>query len=141
MGVPVASRQTAPPQRADAQRSQSHPGAQAVVCRETSPLARLQRTVGNRAINRLLRSRTIQPKLTVSHPDDPYEREADRVSDEVMRMPGPTSLAVQRGPARIQRFCPECEKEQPARNATRAPMQISRMCTECEEKTHFRGTE
>ncbi len=111
------------------------------MCRETSPLARLQRTVGNRAINRLLRSRTIQPKLTVSHPDDPYEREADRVSDEVMRMPGPTSLAVQRGPARIQRFCPECEKEQPARNATRAPMQISRMCTECEEKTHFRGTE
>jgi hypothetical protein len=25
--------------------------------------------------------------LTVSRPDDPYEREADRVADQVMRMP------------------------------------------------------
>jgi hypothetical protein len=89
MGVPVASRQTASPQRADQQRSLSHPGSQAAACRETSPIARLQRSVGNRAINRLLRSQTIQPKLTVSHPDDPYEREADRVSDEVMRRPEP----------------------------------------------------
>jgi hypothetical protein len=32
---------------------------------------------------------SIQPKLTVSQPDDPYEREADRVADEVMRMSDP----------------------------------------------------
>ncbi|MGZ9255480.1 MAG: eCIS core domain-containing protein [Candidatus Binatia bacterium] len=37
----------------------------------------------------------LQPKLTVSAPDDPYEREADRVADQVMRMPEP----------RIQRQC------------------------------------
>ena len=30
----------------------------------------------------------IQAKFTVSEPGDPYEREADRVADEVMRMPG-----------------------------------------------------
>jgi len=31
-----------------------------------------------------------QPKLTVSQPGDPFEQEADRVADQVMRMPEPT---------------------------------------------------
>jgi hypothetical protein len=31
----------------------------------------------------------IQPKLTVSEPDDHHEQEADRVADQVMRMPEP----------------------------------------------------
>ena len=47
-------------------------------------LLHLQRMLGNHAVGRLL-----QAKLTVSHPDDPYEREADRVADTVMRMPAP----------------------------------------------------
>src|SRR5262245_43848951 len=51
---------------------------------QTHPLLQLQRTLGNRAVHRFL-----QAKLTVSHPDDPYEREADRVADTVMRMPEP----------------------------------------------------
>ena len=108
MDVPVASRLTAPPQRANQQRSLSHPGSQAVACRDTSPLARLQRTVGNRSINRLLHSRTIQPKLTVSHPDDALEREADDVADRVMRMveSGPIGGA-QPG---LQRKCTKCEE-------------------------------
>ncbi|HYE29045.1 MAG TPA: DUF4157 domain-containing protein [Allosphingosinicella sp.] len=33
----------------------------------------------------------LQPKLTVSAPDDPYEKEADAVAERVMRMPGPAS--------------------------------------------------
>jgi hypothetical protein len=40
--------------------------------------------LGNRAM-----AQFIQAKLTVSHPNDPYEREADRVADTVMRMPEP----------------------------------------------------
>lgn len=44
----------------------------------------LQRTLGNHAVGRL-----IQAKLTISHPGDPYEREADRVADTVMRMAEP----------------------------------------------------
>jgi hypothetical protein len=32
----------------------------------------------------------IQPKLTVSQPNDKYEREADRIADQVMRMPEPS---------------------------------------------------
>jgi hypothetical protein len=31
----------------------------------------------------------IQPKLIIGRPDDKYEKEADRVADEVMRMPEP----------------------------------------------------
>jgi hypothetical protein len=33
----------------------------------------------------------IQPKLSVSQPDDPYEKEADSVADTVMRMPDPVA--------------------------------------------------
>ena len=42
-----------------------------------------------------------QAKLTIGQPNDQYEQEADRVADQVMRMPEP----------RIQRVCPECEEE------------------------------
>ncbi len=33
--------------------------------------------------------RYLQAKLPVSQPGDPYEKEADRVADQVMRMPAP----------------------------------------------------
>jgi hypothetical protein len=46
-----------------------------------------QNEAGNLAVQRLLRAGTIQAKLTISHPDDPYEQEADRVADQVMTMP------------------------------------------------------
>jgi hypothetical protein len=36
--------------------------------------------------SRALGGAGIQPKLTVSSPDDPYEQQADRVADRVMRM-------------------------------------------------------
>ena len=47
----------------------------------------LQRSVGNQAVQRLFKSGYIQGKLTVGKPNDKYEQEADKVSDEVMRMP------------------------------------------------------
>jgi hypothetical protein len=47
-------------------------------------ILQLQRTIGNRAVQRL-----IQTKLQVSQPDDVYEREADRVAEYVMQMPEP----------------------------------------------------
>ena len=56
----------------------------------------LQRTIGNQAVQRLLKGTGfrgqgiglgIQPKLTISHPNDVYEQEADRVAEQVMRMP------------------------------------------------------
>mgnify|MGYP000875915458 CR=1 FL=1 len=45
---------------------------------------------------------TFQPKLTISQPGDPYEQEAERVADQVMRMPEPV----------VQRAAEEGEPEQ-----------------------------
>jgi hypothetical protein len=54
----------------------------------------------------------IQPKLKVSVPDDPYEREANRIADTVMRMPEPvmqrTCAACSAGGA----TCPSCDEEE-----------------------------
>src|SRR5262249_40793336 len=87
----------------------------------------LQRTIGNQAVQRLLRTvsarpegesdriplrsrapLSIQTQLTVNEPGDEYEQEADRVSEAVMRMPG----------ARVQRrsscggSCPRCREDE-----------------------------
>ena len=43
--------------------------------------------MGNQAIQNALKRKMIQAKLNVSTPGDRYEQEADRVADEVMRMP------------------------------------------------------
>ena len=52
-----------------------------------SVLLALQRTHGNRYVQRVVAG--IQAKLVVGQPGDKYEQEADRVADEVMRMPEP----------------------------------------------------
>ena len=44
----------------------------------------------------------LQPKLKVNEPGDIYEREADRIADQVMATPAHS--AVSSGPPRIQRF-------------------------------------
>lgn len=123
MGTPIAAHQTAPPQHADPQRN-----AAARVSHGPRPvrsgISRLQSTLGNRMIHRLLRSSGIQTKLTVGPPDDAYEREADRVAAEVMRMPDPrAAMPVQRAPVAVRRLCPECDKEE----------QIRPKCQTCQE--------
>ncbi len=57
--------------------------------------------------------RTPASRLTVNHPNDAFEQEADRVADQVMRMPDPAANAPQfsAAGAGIQRTCTECEKE------------------------------
>lgn len=58
----------------------------------SSPLAQilnLQRTIGNQAVQRLFKSGIIQAKLRIGQPGDVYEQEADRVAEQVMRMPEP----------------------------------------------------
>jgi hypothetical protein len=55
----------------------------------------------------------LQPKLAISQPDDPYEQEADRVAEQVVRMP---ASAVQRQCAVCaagRAPCPKCEAEAP----------------------------
>jgi hypothetical protein len=63
----------------------------------------------------------IQKKLAMSEPGDPYEEEADRVADKVMRMPAPV---VQRKTACPKGAGPACrdeeEKETPIRRKASA---------------------
>jgi hypothetical protein len=74
------------------------PQAEAISTRPVdlpSPLTILQRNLGNEAMQRLSDSGVIQTKLAIRQPGDPYEQEADRVAEEVMRMPN-SSVQVQR---------------------------------------------
>jgi hypothetical protein len=50
----------------------------------------LQRTAGNKAVQRLFKAGIIQAKLRIGQPNDVYEQEADRVADHVMRTPEAT---------------------------------------------------
>ncbi|TFG42384.1 MAG: DUF4157 domain-containing protein [Bacteroidia bacterium] len=70
----------------------------------------LQRTAGNQAVQRMIKSGALQAKLRIGQPGDTYEQEADRVAEQVMRMPEP--LAVFGGTPYIQRVCPGCEDEE-----------------------------
>jgi hypothetical protein len=51
------------------------------------PITFLQQTIGNHAVYGLFKAGTLQPKLKISQPNDIYEQEADRVAEQVMRMP------------------------------------------------------
>lgn len=58
--------------------------------------------------------RMAQAKLAINQPGDPYEQEADRVAEQIMRMPAPT---LQRACAQCAAGgtpCPKCRAEQAA---------------------------
>ena len=102
--------------------------------------------MGNQAAQRLLRDGVIQAKLTVNQPGDRFEQEADRVAEQVMRIPEPGAKEVtQQSPGlRIQRLCPECEEElhrKPLAEGAGVSEQaliprIQRMCPECKKELH-----
>ncbi|MCE8425223.1 MAG: DUF4157 domain-containing protein [Candidatus Methanoperedens sp.] len=66
----------------------------------------LQRTIGNQAVGKLIKSGALQAKLSICQPGDVYEQEADRVAEHVMRMPDVSEAKD----TRIQRKCPKCLK-------------------------------
>jgi hypothetical protein len=95
----------------------------------TSALLHLQRTQGNRYVQRLLNATiqrkcdcggacagcasdqyAIQTKLTVSQPGDRYEQEADRVAEQVMRMSTEEEIATSRFPV-VSRIAQRQEEE------------------------------
>ncbi len=69
----------------------------------------LQQTLGNREVQRLIKSGKLQAKLnrvsrlTINKPNDKYEKEADRVADRVMSMPGPKGSLVNGHSSLVQR--------------------------------------
>lgn len=79
---------------------------------------KLQQLLGNNALGN-----HIQTKLKISQPEDEHEQEADRVADQVMRMPDPganldrtegLTQALQPSPGRphLLRKCGDCEAEE-----------------------------
>jgi hypothetical protein len=70
----------------------------------------LQQTIGNQAVLRMLSppAPVVQAKLIVNQPGDPYEQEADRISEQVKGMHESQALAtpsISRLPAGVQRKC------------------------------------
>jgi uncharacterized protein DUF4157 len=84
-----------------------------------------------------LRPSAIQAKLAISQPDDPYEQEADRVADRVMRMAshpagGRRQQSINselRSPApgsrKVQRKCGPCEEEEEGLQRKEQPGQVA----------------
>jgi hypothetical protein len=68
----------------------------------------LQRTIGNQAVARLIKSGALQTKLRIGQLGDKYEEEADKVAEQVMRVPG---VSRNTEDVRIQQKCPKCEEE------------------------------
>ena len=69
---------------------------------------------------------TVQPKLTVGAPDDPFEKEANAVADKVMRMPEQNF---------IQRKCASCKEEKIQReeNEEKEPADKSKLTLQLTE--------
>lgn len=97
------------------------------------PLLTLQRSIGNQAVQRLLRSSSIQTKLNLSQPGDRFEREADQVASTVTRSPvtGPGDRgssappAISRVPgatAQRQETLPGQESAEPVQRFSRSPL-------------------
>ncbi len=75
----------------------------------------LQRTIGNQAIGRLIKSGALQAKLRIGQPHDIYEQEADRMAEQVMHMPESpvskgTAISKLNAITPIRRKCPGCTK-------------------------------
>jgi hypothetical protein len=71
--------------------------------------------MGNQAMLRLLEQRrqhseVLQRKLVVGQVNDPLEHEADRIADQVMRMPDPQAEPTN-APIKVSRKCASCEEE------------------------------
>ena len=77
----------------------------------------------------------VQAKLTVGAPDDRFEQEADRVADQVMRMPaGAASGVVVEGdasPSSVQRACPSCEQEFEEARLKDRLVEPANLCPKC----------
>ena len=64
----------------------------------SNPVVHLQKSIGNHAVQKLMHANpdfnleiAIQPKLKISHSEDAYEQEADKVAEEVMKMSSSSS--------------------------------------------------
>lgn len=94
------------------QSSQREPCQATRLDRALAPVVQLQSLIGNRGVGALLQGGVLQSKLKIGKPGDKYEQEADRVAEDVMRMPEPLSTVRPYRLRGIQRKCKECEEEE-----------------------------
>ena len=90
--------------------------------RQPSRPLSLQRAIGNHGLGRIL-----APKLEINEPGDTYEQEADRVADQVMRMPAPPHQALE--------FSSLVSVNTPAQRKCSCAGGVS--CPKCEEEEHL----
>ena len=78
------------------------------------------------------RNQTIQAKLEIGKPDDAYEKEADAVADQVMRMSDLSSVQMQADDDvhQISRMCANCEEEEKLQMQTNAAEDAIQMMPE-----------
>jgi phage-related protein len=78
-------------------------------------------------------SSTIQAKLSVSSPDDPQEKEADAVADQVMRMTEPSTASA--APGEEEKIQAKEEKEEQVQAKVEAPLSsVQRACANCDKE-------
>jgi phage-related protein len=70
----------------------------------------------------------VQPKLSVSTPDDPHEKEADQVADQVMRMPEPVAAPVNTNPQQGEDLQRKEEEEHTVHPKLETPSITSLQC-------------
>lgn len=77
-------------------------------------------------------SSTIQAKLSVSSPDDPQEKEADAVAEQVMRMPEPVASPQSKEEEKLQKK--EDEQEMVQAKHESPFITVQRKCEACEKE-------
>jgi hypothetical protein len=134
--VTAAARQTAGPQRAEAQGVAG--ASRPKVATPHTGLGRLQAAVGNRSLHRLLNYGTMRAQSAGGRmPGDSREREANDVAGEVMPIGDPAGVGLrQRLPAEVQRYCGVVQRKCACGGSASA---LSGECVDCQkEKLHVR---
>lgn len=133
----IRQRQVQTPQRRPTEFIRSALGKSKPVS-ELHPIIRLQRTLGNQAVARMLNSQKVQSSMTFGEPDDRYEPEADCVSEQLMRMTSAKpedAFSLNRAASRstVNITCDDCEEK--IRRTTESPGQLEEENFEEEDRT------
>jgi len=84
MGESVKAAAKTPAKNPENKASQKKTEVSQVTDSPAEQILYLQRTIGNRAVERLIKSGGLQAKLRIGQPGDKYEQEADRVAEQVI---------------------------------------------------------
>ncbi len=126
--------QTTEPERDDALSYREKPNF-SPTANSSHDIPFLQKTIGNRAVYRLFKTRTIQAKLKIGRTNDVYEQEADNAAEQVIKnglaeRPGlsQTETTIQCSPAEGETATttePASEVTQPPSETTQPPSPVS----------------